>query len=437
MQLSIPAEPMNFRQWRSTRILLGALWLVALRGEAAASSSSPSGAVDPRSETNPRPPPSANSWSAHTGPWGTLKLRRIQLKPPVATLAQLSFATTRSWNFGPMPWPEIYAFLHEAHLTDAQWTELSDPDRRRIGIQSPDHAIETSPELLFSLSPESRVFIYNRLAKIPGNPDHALPYVLPDLAQIDQSDLNRALREGLKTLSYQRDSIRCLSDAHLLEGLVENADELLRLKRLLVSTPSLTVEVSRESLLQHDEVVRYWARNQGKSSRSLLRMLADSPDLDSLDIVHFLPPVPQAILNRFPDEHLPPSINCFWTALNFFNREPDHSYLPLPGEVDQAGKRALSTLQKNYERITPPYAFGDVLGLFAKRSDTSTLELLHTVSYIADDIVMTKNGAGTFTPFSLMTLDRVVALFAWPEGIEVRAFRLPPTSPLPAIHRAP
>ena len=429
MQLSNLALPSILCQWRSTRILLGGFML------AITCQVTPARGAQNQSH-HPAPPestghaaPKPNPWEFRTGPWGTLRLRKIHLKAPLATLEKLQFTETRIWSFGTTPWPEIYAFLQQAKLTDVQWAELSDPTRRLSGTNSPINGIHLSSDLLLSLSPESRRFIYDHLAKFPENGDHGLPIVLPDPAGDDSLGLNPALLAALNKLSYYRDGKRCLTDAKLLEAFVTDSDELVRLKRFLVRTPSFTIELARESLNQREKVAHYWSQNQGKSSRNLLKILADSPDLAGLDIVHFLPPMPQAIINRFPDQDLPPSLNCFWTALNFFSRNPDHQFLPLYAEIDQAEQRALRVLETKFVPVVGPYEFGDVIALFTNQVDGGDPpQLLHAVSYIADDIVMTKNGAGDFKPIALMSLDQVVSLYAWPEGIEVRGYRQLPLS---------
>jgi len=427
MQLSISALPFVLYQWRLTRKLLGGFLLVSACQVTTVSSTQPNIPLTAPLGATSRAAPKSIEWEYRTGPWGTLRLREINLKAPAAALERLQFTETRMWSFGSMSWPKIQAFLLEANLSESQLAELVHPDRRLIGKDTLINGIELSSDLLLSLSPQSRLYIYNLLAQFPENSDHALPFVLPDQAGDEQLDLNPALREALIKLSYYRSGIRCLTDAKLLVPFVTDADELIRLKRFLVHSPSYTIEITRESLLQPEEFTRYWSRNQGKSSRNLLRILADSPDLAGLDLVHFLPPVPQGILNRFPDQELPPSINCFWTAFNFFSRNPDHQFLPLYDVADQAAHRALKTLETRFFLTEAPYEFGDVIAFFTPQGDErNPPELLHTASFIADDIVMTKNGAGDFKPIALMPLDHVVSLYAYPGGIEVRGYRQRP-----------
>ena len=424
----------NPKLWRQTRKMLGGLGLASIcqLGYAATAQISASGhhsddALTPTIETTSLAQPKVNPWEIRTGPWGTLRLRKLHLKAPLATLEKLQFTETRIWSFGPTPWPEIYAFLATARLTDAQLAELSDPNFQLSGINSPINGITLSSDLILSLSPESRRIIYDHLAQFPENTDHGLPIVLPDPSGDDALGLNPALLAALQQLSFYRNGKRCLTDAKLLEPFISDAEEMIRLKRFLIRTPSFTIEIARESLQQPEAVLRYWSRNQGKSSRNLLRILADSTDLAGLDILHFLPPMPQAILNRFPDQDLPPSLNCFWTALNFFSRNPDHQFLPLYSAGERAEQRALRVLQSDFVPVDGPFEFGDVIALFTKsRNDDTPPELLHAVSHIADDIVMTKNGAGDFKPIVLMPLDQVVSLYAWPSGVEVRGYRQRP-----------
>lgn len=369
-------------------------------------------------------------------------MRQFQLAPPREVLDRIEFIDTGIWSFGDTPWEEIHGFLRECGLTATQYGDLTAPDRRQTGPGGSDHAIETSPELLLSLSPGSRLKIYNRLALHRDNPTHTLPWVLPSEGDIEAAQLSPTLLSALRKLTYARGDQRCLTDAHLLAAFAEDETDLRRLKRLLNTMPALVVELTRASLDQRGQVEEYWSHDREQSAARLMRMLAESPDLDSLDISNFLPDRPQDLINEFPDTDVSRAANCFWTALNFFNPSPDRQFIPLPGETEHASDRAQRALGRDYEAVAPPYQLGDVLGLYAISDVHEEPRLFHAVSYIADDIVMSKNGIGEFVPTVLMKLDQVLNLYAWPVEIRVQGFRQKsrrPTSapppPPPAVAR--
>ena len=428
MQLSPSSLSATFCQSCQTRKLLGAV-IVGIFGSFGWAQAQPA----------PEPTTKVQNWQANPGPWGNLRVRQIQLAPPPEALDQIEFLDTRIWSFGELSWDEIYAFLRTTGLTDTQYAELTAPDRSRFGRKWKSNAIETTPELLLSLSPRSRLAIYNRLAIYRGNPTHTLPWVISKSVKIDAAQFSPPLRAALDKLTYERDGRKCLTDANLLETFAADDAEVRRLKRFLITTRSLIVELTRASLSQRDEVLRYWSRNQTKSIADLLQMLADSPDLDGLDIAHLLPRMPQELINQYPDDEVLRISNCFWTAMNFFNPRPDPQFMAYPGEKENASDRTMRVLERDYEVVAPPYQFGDVLGLHASTEIHAEPRLIHAASYIADDIVISKNGIGDFVPIVLMKLDDVMDLYAWPSEIEIRGYRqkspafapvlLPPPTP--------
>lgn len=420
MQLSHSIFSITSCQSRQNRQMLGALWLAGfcLWSTAATELSTSPTATEP------------HVWHAEPGPWGSLRVRSIQLSAPPTALETIFSAKTHLWGFGTTPWEDIYAFLESTGLTSAQWAEISAPSRRKHAVKLNINAIEISPELLLSLSAETRGLIYDRLAQFPENDNHAFPTVLPPSANIETAALNPKLRQALQKLIYIRHNRRCLTDAWLLEDFVQDHAELNRLKRFLSSSPSLIVELTRESLNRREEVVRYWSHNQNKSAANFVRMLADSPDMEAVDVTHLLPLIPQTILNQFPDEEAMPSYNCFWASLNFFSENPNPQFIPYDGETQSASERAQVVLDRDYETVYPPYKFGDVIGLIAQPlSSGGAPELIHTMSYIADDIVLTKNGVADSVPTVLMRIPDVIDRYAWPGEISIQGYREKPITP--------
>jgi hypothetical protein len=113
--------------------------------------------------------------------------------------------------------------------------------------------------------------------------------------------------------------------------------------------------------------------------------------------------------------------NCFWTSLNFFARQPDNRFLA--GQPGQPGKQALieEELAARYRPVTPPYRFGDVLCLVDPRP--LGFGIVHMMNYIADDIVLTKNGFSTLAPTVFMRLDDVERLYPTMFELQLRGFR--------------
>ena len=84
-------------------------------------------------------------------------------------------------------------------------------------------------------------------------------------------------------------------------------------------------------------------------------------------------------------------------------------------------------LHAYYDQVEPPFQFGDVIALVAESGDA--FELVHTAVHIADNIVFSKNGIGRNSPFALITLEEMMAKYAWATELTVRGFRPQPGTP--------
>ena len=215
----------------------------------------------------------------------------------------------------------------------------------------------------------------------------------------------------------------------LMLASAKNEAERVALRRLVLSAPSLTVELSRASLADRESVQAYWSRPRSTSAQRWLRLFDRSPEMVSIDLAQILPALPRRLVNTYPNgESTPPDANCFWTALNFYRNETNDDLLPLVEDVDDCAELAREELDRNYDRIEPPYRYGDVLA-FSSRDASGNDVLTHAVVYLAADIVLTKNGWGASSPFSLSLLPEVIESYDWATDFELLAFRPTPGSP--------
>src|SRR5207248_1383191 len=129
----------------------------------------------------------------------------------------------------------------------------------------------------------------------------------------------------------------------------------------------------------------------------------------SVNISYLLPPFARVRLYTYarPTDATAGRQNCFWTALNFFNEDPDQRFV----DADFA-QRVLAT---DYEQVFGPAEFGDVISV---RDPSGTP--VHMCVYLADDVVFTKNGLDRIAPWVLMKMPDMLASYqARPLGVAV------------------
>ena len=127
----------------------------------------------------------------------------------------------------------------------------------------------------------------------------------------------------------------------------------------------------------------------------------------ALDVVHLLPPVARELLNVY---HLASAegaaASCYWTALNFPSEQPESRLLVNPRTTGDQEAETWRRLQE-FTPLEKASELGDIIA-YRRKSDG---RILHVCSYVAADIVFTKNGFGYSAPWCLMRLPDVDALY--------------------------
>ena len=112
---------------------------------------------------------------------------------------------------------------------------------------------------------------------------------------------------------------------------------------------------------------------------------------------NLLPPFARSQLYRYPkltlaDLSRSQLVNCFWTALNFFNAAPDDSYLDY--------RAVVASLERDHFIVHDNLQLGDVVA-FADRGG----ELYHAAVWLADGLVFGKNGESALSPWTILPLE--------------------------------
>lgn len=377
---------------------------------------------DRNPSANPPPPPAALSAASsdilhcHPGPWGDLTYTYILTEPPEDQLTvrwpQIDHVT---WRFPHYDKAKLNALWQRANLSPSELTVITNPDL--LQQQDDEIQINAPREFVFGLTPDARAIIYGALAVFTENPSQNEPFRFRSSRRdewFEDSGLKPETITAVKALLYQRGgSLRFSDQQLLLPTIMSSAERLLLIKTLArKSTMIVTLHVHPDSDI--DSLSEYWSMgSRSKDIKPLLQSLQRKRREMTLDITHLLPRFARARLYTYPSPDEPGSnsfMDCHWSSLNFFKRQPDPKYEDIRAVVDE--------LISNYHLVSSPPRIGDLL-LFTQANG----DVIHSCVYIADEIVFTKNGATSKAPWILMTLDDVVSAYTSDQPLDIQRYR--------------
>jgi len=147
---------------------------------------------------------------------------------------------------------------------------------------------------------------------------------------------------------------------------------------------------------------RYWSADyHRKDSLPLLNAAAEMEHGGRIDLVHLLPPLPRRLAYAYTTPELDrigQSPNCHWTSLNFFNYTRQNVFIDL--------KLAASQVLEDYDKVTGPNNFGDILFFLDQQGNA-----YHSCVFLADNLVFSKNGGNMVMPWIITRLDDIKQLY--------------------------
>ena len=260
--------------------------------------------------------------------------------------------------------------------------------------------------------------LYRELRKYPKNRFHHSPVIIESGQVRDwfsESDVSEEILTFIEKLSYRIGDQLAFSDLPAVLTRIHVDKEERKLLQALTRTRSLIVRLRVGEDTDFESLKEYWTA--GYRSRDILPLLESIAYLEGVeyfDLAHLLPPTPRKYLYTFPSRALgidglyPDS---FWTSLNFFH------YLPSGEFADE--NVALAHIVANFEQVRGDFQFGDLL-LFR---DSRTGRALHSCTYVADDIVYTKDGRSVLRPFVLAKLGDLNARYGSDRSVGIEVWR--------------
>jgi len=307
-----------------------------------------------------------------------------------------STANNNIMFFEGYTWSMVLNLLKSAKLSDQAlhtWVAETPRNHDNDGIQ-----LMPTDQQILELTPESRSIIYSALTGMPANVNKKdvvcfKPSTLEQIMQ--ESGLSQNSIALLKQLLYSspKSPLLIFSDWDAALRQIPSDEE----KRLFIKTlslkPSILAEVRITPETNVVQLANYWGQGgRRKDVEPLLYSLQSLKDNVDISVMCLLPAFIQNRLYTYPfpsSDKLDIQQDCFWTALNTFNLNPDDQMY----DMDYIKNK----LDSEYYKIYEPSQLGDIICL-----SIGDGKVIHAATYITPDIVFTKNGYNYTQPWILM-----------------------------------
>ncbi len=352
------------------------------------------------------------------GPWGELVVSNIYLEAPDSVIEIVGKPDpVPRWTFPGLSASMVKDLLIQSGVDLALVERLT--SSTQLKTSGAEIVVYPKLEDLLQIKGAVRDKLYSEISKYSQNDYYTDPvFILSgDVEEwLAEATLNANQKDVIRQLVWHRGNALVFSNVGVLLSYAQNGEEIKNTLRAITRCMSLVV--SKKFPLKQDQretFLRYWISNQPESPRmTFIKAISRETDInDTVDVMHFLPVIMREKLYTFPSlrdgvkGRLP---DCHWTSLNFFNLTPRDYY--------RSTSLAAIQLTQAYNQVSGPYQFGDVLCY------TDNGDGLHTCVYIADNIVLTKNGENILAPWVLLTIEDVSKIYKRSPTTQIQAYRL-------------
>lgn len=355
-------------------------------------------------------PPVAQFELRESGPWGQLLTVPIAISPPTDYIPRdMGAERPLAWYFPTMSPAALEKYLLSLGLSRNEATRLRETQREAAGVGT---VVTPDVELVRGLSPEVRARVYldlGRFAAASANETINLDQVTAFryFGSSVEAWLNGVSPEIVALVEpyvYRHNGFLYFADLNIVRPSFANSDVERLLVKDLLRQETLLVALNMKDASNVDAISEYWGRGGRRTDiRPLIESIGSRAQAHvtpaRVDIVHLLPTLPRENMYRYPkptikDLEKPVLANCLWTALNFFNAEPDDRYLDTTAAIEQ--------LKTSYYLVYDNFQLGDIVAFSDARGG-----LVHVAVYLADDLVFGKNGASPMAPWTILPLERL------------------------------
>jgi hypothetical protein len=349
-----------------------------------------------------------DSWvfPSKPGPWGNLECTHIAIEMPETFVSLEDVKNVHAhWFFPDLTREQIIALFDAAAVSKSELETLLhkskwENDPRGIWVSPPD-------DLILSLKQPARQKIYSTLAKSPENASQSAPFayrpeLLPEL--LKRSHLLESTIKQFNALLYSRGRLMLFSDADILVNQLPDEREKIRFLKTISRVSTLLIKLKVDENSDIDQLVDYWGYGgRKKDIYALLESMAAVPGGAKIDVAHLLPGFARKRIYTYPNPESQTVTNqhCHWTSMNFLADIPDERF------ADHSVVQ--KTVQAAFVPVTDHPRLGDVMLFLDSAGD-----VVHSATYIADDIVFTKNGTAANRPWIYMQLEDLRACYERP-----------------------
>lgn len=355
---------------------------------------------------------------ANPGPWGKLKYFYIFLEAPKEMVEDYPLPSPKPhWSLPESESSKLADLFKRAGLPEPFVAALLDPQNRA----TEGGMLHLFPSVadVEAMTPAMREVIYRELAKYPANTYHSDPFRMTT-ATVDEwfrsSRLRPELVAKIRQMTYRRGDCLVFSDMSVMLNYAASDAEARMLLKAFSRTRSLMVQMELQEDTNLESLLDYWSLGIGlrrKDIEPIMQSVIEAHGVDRLGLSHVLPALARKLLYTYPGSEFSRHgvyPDCHWTSLNFFNYEP-HEYL-----LD--ARMATNLVREKFAPVNPPFRYGDILFFLNSSGDA-----FHSCVYLADDIVFTKNGRTTFSPWVLMKIKEVQQLYLENRTNHIQGYR--------------
>jgi hypothetical protein len=264
--------------------------------------------------------------------------------------------------------------------------------------------ITPSPQLVWSLEPQSRAKIYSVLGRSETNYCQQNPFRFPldaSRTMFAETELKPRQIGRLMSLTYTNDGMLCFSDLQLIAEEFSQSD-FNELIQTICATPSYLLRLRITPETDIPALVNYWGKDERRRFiQPILTSLSRVPGGTTLNVSYLLPPFARLHLYTYPNawgDGLTNRADCVFTALNFFNNYPDTNFC--------AKEYREKALNNDYDVVTGDPTFGDLVVMVDQKG-----VLVHACVYIVEGFVFTKNGINDAQPWVLMRMSEMLGVY--------------------------